>query len=59
MRTKHEQDGGDLIQGPWSRPASAPDKAELECLAKETADQIVAGSGVRYRRLVARLRGRR
>ena len=32
-----------MIVGPWSRPAPAAEKAELDRLAKEIADQIVAG----------------
>lgn len=51
MRTEREHAVGEIIEGPWNRPApTAADKSERELLAKEIADQIVAGhgSGVRW-----------
>ncbi len=43
MRTKREQDVGEVIVGPWSRQAPTTDKDEPERLAKAIADQITTG----------------
>lgn len=45
MRTKREQDGGEVIVGPWQSRAAADEPAELQRLAKEIADQITTGQG--------------
>lgn len=50
MRTRREQADREVIQGPWDAfdggPAQATIPAEqMELLAKEIADQLVAGHG--------------
>lgn len=45
MRTKREQGGGEVIIGPWGPELLADEPAELDRLAKEIAEQLVAGHG--------------
>lgn len=45
MRTKREQAAGEVIVGPSLSGADADERADFERLAKEIADQIVAGRG--------------
>ena len=50
MRTKREQDLGDVLQDPWNGQDNGPSQSQvhreqLDLLATDIADQLVAGHG--------------